>query len=69
MAFQILMNFLLVSRNYYRRQVKTFLLKKNDELAEEDMNNIDLNKNGTIEYDEFVELINFITSEKGYKLP
>lgn len=49
--------------------MKTFLLKKNDELAEEDMNNIDLNKNGTIEYDEFVELINFITSEKGYKLP
>ena len=30
---------------------------------------LDLNKNGTIEYDEFAELINFLVSEKGYKLP
>ena len=33
------------------------------------MNNFDLNKNGTIEYDEFAELINFFIAEKGYKLP
>ena len=29
----------------------------------------DANKNETIEYDEFSELINFLIAEKGYKLP
>ena len=32
------------------------------------MNNFDLNKNGTIEYNEFAELINFLIEEKGYNL-
>ena len=48
---------------------ENFPEKKNDEVAEEGMNNFDLNKNGTIEYDEFSELINFLINEKGYKLP
>ena len=43
--------------------------KNDDAVAEEGMNNFDLNKNGTIEYDEFNELINFLITEKGYKLP
>ena len=42
--------------------------KKNDEVAEEGMNNFDTNKNGTIEYSEFVELIHFLIEEKGYTL-
>ena len=42
--------------------------KKNDEVAEEGMNNFDTNKNGTIEYSEFVELIHFLIDEKGYIL-
>ena len=42
--------------------------KKNDEVAEEGMNNSDTNKNGTIEYSEFVELIHFLIEEKGYTL-
>ena len=42
--------------------------KKNDEVAEEGMNNFDTNKNGTIEYSEFIELIHFLIEEKGYTL-
>ena len=42
--------------------------KKNDEVAEEGMNNFDTNKNGTIEYNEFFELMQFLVNEKGYTL-
>ena len=48
---------------------ENFPEKKNDEVAEEGLHNFDLNKNGAIEFDEFSELINFLITEKGYKLP
>ena len=69
MEYQTEVNFLLYLSKFYQKWEKIFLIKKNDEVAEEGMNNFDLNKNGTIEYDEFNELINFLISEKGYKLP
>ena len=40
-----------------------------DEEIRTTMEKVDLDKNGTIEYDEFNELINFLISEKGYRLP
>ena len=42
--------------------------KKHREVAEEGLNRFDLNNNGTIEFNEFFEFINFLVSEKGYSL-
>ena len=42
--------------------------KKHQEVAEEGLNRFDLNGNGTIEFNEFYEFINFLVSEKGYSL-
>ena len=42
--------------------------KKHREVAEEGLSRFDLNCNGTIEYNEFFEFINFLVSEKGYSL-
>ncbi len=42
--------------------------KKHREVAEEGLNRFDLNSNGTIEFNEFYEFINFLVSEKGYSL-
>ena len=42
--------------------------KKHQEVAEEGLMRFDLNGNGTIEFNEFFEFINFLVSEKGYTL-
>ena len=42
--------------------------KKHQEVAEEGLMRFDLNGNGTIEFNEFYEFINFLVSEKGYSL-
>ena len=42
--------------------------KRHDQVVEEALSNFDSNQNGTIEYDEFVEVINFLINEKGYEL-
>jgi Ca2+-binding EF-hand superfamily protein len=42
--------------------------KKHDQVVDEAMENFDKNKNGIIEYNEFVDLINFLINEKGYVL-
>ena len=42
--------------------------KKHREVAEEGLNNFDINQNGTIEFNEFYEFIRFLISEKGYCL-
>ncbi len=42
--------------------------KKHREVAEEGLMRFDLNGNGTIEFNEFYEFINFLVSEKGYTL-
>ena len=42
--------------------------KKHQEVAEEGLERFDLNGNGTIEFNEFYEFINFLVAEKGYSL-
>ena len=42
--------------------------KKHQEVAEEGLARFDLNGNGTIEFNEFYEFINFLVAEKGYTL-
>ena len=42
--------------------------KKHQEVAEEGLARFDLNGNGTIEFNEFYEFINFLVAEKGYSL-
>jgi Ca2+-binding EF-hand superfamily protein len=42
--------------------------KKHQEVAEEGLMRFDLNGNGTIEFNEFYEFINFLVAEKGYSL-
>ena len=42
--------------------------KKHKEVAEEGLMRFDLDNNGTIDYNEFFDFINFIVSEKGYTL-
>ncbi len=42
--------------------------KKHREVAEEGLQRFDLDNNGTIDYNEFFDFINFIVSEKGYTL-
>ena len=42
--------------------------KKHQEVAEEGLARFDLNGNGTIEFNEFFEFINFLVAEKGYSL-
>ena len=42
--------------------------KNPEELAQEGMNYFDFNNNGKIEYNEFVQLINFLVNEKGFDL-
>ena len=42
--------------------------KKHREVAEEGLMRFDLDNNGKIEYNEFVDFINFVVSEKGYSL-
>ena len=42
--------------------------KKHREVAEEGLERFDLNGNGTIEFNEFFDFINFLVSEKGYSL-
>ena len=42
--------------------------KKHREVAEEGLERFDLDNNGKIDYNEFFEFINFIVSEKGYRL-
>ena len=42
--------------------------KKHQEVAEEGLSRFDLNGNGTIEFNEFYEFINFLVAEKGYSL-
>ena len=39
--------------------------KKHQEVAEEGLARFDLNGNGTIEFNEFYEFINFLVAEKG----
>ena len=60
--------FFVVFKQILSEMGENFPDKKNDEVAEEGMNNFDTNKNGTIEYSEFVELIHFLIEEKGYTL-
>lgn len=42
--------------------------KRHDQVVQEAMENFDTNKNGTIEFSEFMEVMNFLITEKGYEL-
>ena len=39
-----------------------------DKIAEDAISNFDLNQNGTIEFNEFCQLISFLINEKGLNL-
>ena len=57
-----------VFKKILMEMVENFPEKKHDQVVEEGLQNFDLNQNGTIEYEEFVEVINFLINEKGYEL-
>ena len=42
--------------------------KYKNEVAKESLNLFDKNQNGTIEFDEFMDIIDFLVLEKGYEI-
>ena len=42
--------------------------KYKNEVAKESLNLFDKNQNGTIEFDEFMDIIDFLVFEKGYEI-
>lgn len=46
----------------------TMSQEKIEKIAEEAIRNFDLNNNGTIELDEFTDIIHFLVTEKGLKI-
>ena len=61
--------FFIVFKQILSEMGENFPDKKNDEVAEEGMNNFDLNKNRIIKFNKYSKLINFLINEKGYSLP
>ena len=60
--------FRIVFKKILQEMGENYPEKRHDQVVEEAMNNFDINQNGTIEYDEFIEVINFLINEKGYEL-